>query len=127
VPFALSAEAFPAEMFAAKSFATFKSTPTAIVTASAVVTAPAIVAVEPGPRANKHASGKIIGAVISVWRAIVGRVSVISVRTDRRRTNVVRLDIFLGGINRPNPDAHAHLRIRRSGRYRNNSQQHRVL
>jgi hypothetical protein len=98
-----------------------------VIAPSAVVAPPAIVAMEPGSRAKKHAARKIIGAVVSVRRAVIRSVPVISIRANRRRTNIFRLDVCWAGIDRANPDSHPHLRIRRTGRYRNNSQQHHVL
>ena len=81
-----------------------KVVPSAVV-AVAVETAATIVAMEPRTRADKHAPDKVIGAVIPVRRASVGRIPVVAVGADRSRPDIRRPTIDRPhSYSKPNPD-----------------------
>jgi hypothetical protein len=62
---------------------------TAIVPApSAVEAATTVETMEPRTRANKHATGKIVRAVVSVGRACVRGVPIVAIRADRGRAKL---------------------------------------
>jgi hypothetical protein len=76
-----------------------KVVPSARVTAT-VETAAAVEAVEPWTGADEHAPGKVVRAVITVRRACVGRIPVVTVGADRGRPDVGR-----SSVNWPRPDS----------------------
>jgi len=43
--------------------------------------------VEPGSRSDKYTARKPLGAVVTVWRAVIRGLLVISIRTNRRLSN----------------------------------------
>jgi hypothetical protein len=76
--------------FATESVTVSMPTTTIVLAPSSVEAATTIEAMEPRTRANKHATGKIVRAVVSVRRACVGGISIVAIRADWSRANVGR-------------------------------------
>jgi hypothetical protein len=76
--------------FATESVTVTMPAATIVPTPSAVEAATTVEAMEPRTCANKHATGKIVRAVVSVRRACVGGISIVAIRADWSRANVGR-------------------------------------
>lgn len=61
--------------------------------AASVESTPAIESMEPRTRAYKYAPVKVVGAVVTVWRARVRWIAIVTVGACRRRTDVTWRDI----------------------------------
>jgi len=98
--------------------ATIKSWPAAIESATAIE------AMEPRPRTNKHAAGKIIRPVVAVGRAGIRGIPVVTVGTDRSRPNVAWCNVA-----RPasKSDSNPDLRVRGARHYHAKPEQHCIF
>jgi hypothetical protein len=93
------ASATPSSTFSTKSLAAAESVmvsiPTAtIVAAPSAIIATAVVATEPRPRANEHASVKIVRPIVAVRRAGIRRIIVIPVDAIWRRAVIAWADSY---------------------------------
>src|ERR1700732_3031838 len=82
------------------------STEPAITESVAIEEPPTAESMEPRPGAEKNAARAIIGAVVTVGRASVGVITIVTIGADRRGTNIARA----------NSDPHSNLGVRCANR-----------
>jgi hypothetical protein len=88
----------------------------------AVESATAVEAMEPWTRADEHAAGKIVRAIVAIRRAGIRGVPVIAISADRGRANV-----GWGYVPWPKSNANPNLRVSRARHYHAKPEQYSVL
>jgi hypothetical protein len=113
----------------AELVAVSKSVPVSIPAATVIATRSAIVAatvesVKPRTRAYKHASDKIIRAVVAVRCATVWRIPIVAIGAGRSRFNVSWRDVAWP---ESNPHTNPNLRMGCARHYHANSEQYSIF